>query len=133
MDDSRTCPLCGNAKRMSKRTRTLYGHEICKKCFNAFMSYRQAGFLVDVLAFQLMAFFIGMALCAAMISIDPEVSDRSLDLAGGILGLALLPFFALKDGFGASRRDVCSPARASWTRTPGGPRVGRLPSDGTCS
>lgn len=42
------CPICGRDKHM-KRTKMVYGHEVCRKCWSGFANRRQAAFVVDYL------------------------------------------------------------------------------------
>jgi uncharacterized RDD family membrane protein YckC len=43
-----TCPLCGKNKHMKKKTRHLYEHAVCKKCYYGFAIRRQFAFAIDI-------------------------------------------------------------------------------------
>ena len=50
---SRQCPLCGGAITQRK-VLTLYGQEVCKKCYYGFANRRQLAFLVDSVAWDIL-------------------------------------------------------------------------------
>jgi uncharacterized RDD family membrane protein YckC len=91
-DNEKNCPLCD--RPMEKKTKRLYGHSVCKKCYGGFAGRRQIAFLIDV----------GVFLCIA-----PAILAMIADLLAGIpwlrdavsipLFFIWLPSFFLKDGF----------------------------------
>ena len=55
------CPLCGNAKHM-KKSKPLYGHQVCKKCYYAFANRRQIAFVIDVLSWRVVMLPVSFAI-----------------------------------------------------------------------
>ena len=91
------CPLCGAGKHM-KKTKALYGHHICKKCYFAFANRRQFAFLIDMLSWRVLmipiSFAIGFTLYFLGFEKDAVVAFASL------IGWLLLSVFFCKDAFG---------------------------------
>ena len=81
------CSLCGNAKYMMK-ARSLYGCQVCKRCYYTFANRRQVAFVIDeCLIFGLLSFVI------AMLGGYRGHSDLSS------LALVVVAVFLCKDGF----------------------------------
>jgi uncharacterized RDD family membrane protein YckC len=83
------CPLCGSSQKM-KKPRTLYGHEVCRRCWGGFITRRQLAWIVDIIFLQVMVgFFFGFF--AALAGVEEP--------ATGVLMLAVGIALAFKDGF----------------------------------
>ena len=90
------CPLCGNVKRM-RRSKELYGVPICKKCYYKFANRRQLAYVLDLIAWYLLSFAVGIVLGLTMVLAGAEV--ETIESVGVWVGWCILPFFLAKDGF----------------------------------
>ena len=91
------CPLCGRAEFQGK-WKLLYNHWVCKKCSTGFANRRQFAYLVDMVLCYVIEFVSGFIVGSVMVysgATQPEVQT-----VAHIVGIALLPLFLLKDGFG---------------------------------
>lgn len=82
------CPICEEAGRMDKKTKKLYGYQVCKKCYQAFLNRRQGAFLIDLLVWYFLMGSVGFFFPALP-------SDGSLLF----VSLFFWGIFFLKDGF----------------------------------
>lgn len=90
------CPLCGLTHQM-RRPKLLYGHHVCKKCYNGFANRRQFAFIIDSFLFRGGGFALGMLVGVALVSaqVDPEM----FQVYALPLDVLLLAAFFCKDGF----------------------------------
>lgn len=81
------CPLCGSDKYMHK-PKSLYGHQVCKKCVNGFANRRQLAFVIDMIiirmAIFMITFAIGLIVGMFIISRQGELSDDTMMLLHGV-------------------------------------------------
>ena len=84
------CPLCRDTAKM-KRPRSLYGHEVCRRCWGRFITRRQLAWIIDVFSLQ---FVVGF-----LIGFLAAVSGRDKDVPGLVLLLAIYAVMFFKDGF----------------------------------
>jgi uncharacterized RDD family membrane protein YckC len=89
-----------------RKPKQLYGHDVCKKCVNAFANRRQIAWIIDLflirVAILATTFAIGMVIGSWLIAREGQISDAAVavltmvDLAFVFVGMVLL---AMKDGF----------------------------------
>lgn len=90
------CPLCGTSAHMTK-SKSLYGHQVCKKCYYAFANRRQFAFVVDLLGWRAAMFPVSFAIGLTMAIFGFEQS--TIIASATLLGWALLTLFFCKDSF----------------------------------
>jgi len=93
------CPLCGNEKRMRKRTREIYGRTVCKRCADRFVGRRQLAYVLDFLAFYLFSGVLGAIAGAVLVARDPDVSTEALEATGMLVGYGAVPLFLFRDSW----------------------------------
>ena len=84
------CPLCGEDEHMGKKAKLLYGHLVCKKCYDAFYYRRGFAFAVD---------FILWNVCLVIVSVLVALSSDALQGLALLALLLVVPTLYLKDGF----------------------------------
>ena len=92
------CPLCGDAKHMTK-AKPLYEKMVCKKCYYKFTNRRQIAYLIDAFLWQIFSHIAGMGFGVIAIRLIPDVSMTQLFWSGYAFGIFLFLFFCCKDGF----------------------------------
>ena len=97
---NQACSLCGNDILTEKKSKLLYGHLVCKKCYNAFANRRQFAFFIDMVIWRiiLLVFAIGIA------TVSTTTIETKADESAGMLMVFFmfiwLIIFLIKDGFG---------------------------------
>lgn len=86
--EAAACPICRDSARM-KRPKTLYGHQVCRRCWARFMNRRQIAWIVDTIG---IGFVVGLFLGLLF----PGNAD---DSSSGVLNLIFVTYFVFKDGF----------------------------------
>lgn len=92
------CPLC---RRRPVTAKAIYGHPVCKKCFNAFANRRQLGYLVDAVLVTIvnLSLVFGLGVMLARAGMDQGLVTAMTF----VVGAAVFCLFITKDGFdGAS-------------------------------
>lgn len=91
------CPLCVRTGRSMRKPKLLYGHYVCKKCSSGFANRRQFAYFIDIILFQAISLVIGITLVTVMTY--QSASEPDVQIAGRVVGIALLPLLLFKDGF----------------------------------
>ena len=90
------CPLCGQTMHMHKR-KELYGHMVCKKCYNGFAIMRQLAFFLDTISWRILMIPIGIIVGSAMIIAGLPQSE--IQSTAKSIEWLVLPIFFCKDCF----------------------------------
>ena len=90
------CPFCRN--NFDNKTKTLYGHRVCSKCYYAFANRRQMAFFIDrvlwIIPNLAIGFMFGLAVAYSGSTLTPQ-SKSMINLISWPLFLV----FLFKDGF----------------------------------
>ena len=90
------CPLCGNAAHMPK-SKPLYGHQVCKKCYLAFAYRRQFAFVIDLLGWR--AAMLPISFMLGLVMAILRYQQGTIVATATLLGWLLLTLFFCKDAF----------------------------------
>lgn len=91
------CPLCQSGKHMRK-TKTLYGVTVCKRCYYGFTNRRQLAYVIDWLVWLPISLFLGGAV--ALMLETAGMDEAMQGVVGFLIGYLILPLvFFCKDGF----------------------------------
>jgi len=97
------CPLCGRVDTFQKKTKKLYNHDICSKCYYSFANRRQLAYFLDAVCWTLLMFPLSMGFFFLIITYGQLLNTpagTALYWAIVVLvGLFFSALFALKDGF----------------------------------
>lgn len=96
VDAASECPLCGQTKYMHK-SKELYGHMVCKKCFYSFANRRQIAFFLDLSSWLLIMFLVWFAI--GMVMPDWGLSYSEIEARSQVIDRLLLLVFFFKDCF----------------------------------
>lgn len=96
MNEQNPCPLCNRSKHMPKG-KMLYGHLVCRKCYNSFTHRRHLAFILDVVALQI--FVILFSAFLGIILRLTESFPTDIDSLEGGIDLLLIAAFLCKDCF----------------------------------
>jgi uncharacterized RDD family membrane protein YckC len=88
-----TCTLCKLGQ--NGKTKQLYGHMVCKKCYHGFVGRRLLAFLSDSVAWL----FVLLSSFVVLILRFGDVSDQDTGFIAIVLPWLLLPLFFCKDSF----------------------------------
>ena len=80
-----------------KKSKPLYGHQVCKKCYYAFANRRQIAFVIDVLSWRVVMLPVSFAIGFVLTLLGFDHS--SIVGIATLLGWLLLTVFFCKDSF----------------------------------
>jgi uncharacterized RDD family membrane protein YckC len=88
------CPICSGDRKRARRSRLLYGADVCRRCANQFASRRQGAFLLDLT----LLYFANLGVMLLVQSTGATSSMRRPELVSTVTAMLLWVLFCLKDG-----------------------------------